>query len=184
MNSQYCSPCSPVARVPVVITQEEEEDSDDDEDECEIVENQKENEEKAPICAALRKIMCGNVHAGRMLVGNDTTYDLGSLPTTRRRLFLTPKEKPTRKRKAVPIVSPQVDEDSQKWTTIIGSDRLKKDDSLLLLKMDALVAFLDNNFLCKHCLNPSPPLNGGRSDLQLILHTGVGAVQRLESSRT
>ena len=38
------------------------------------------------------------------------------------------------------------------WTSIIGSDRLNKDDSLLLLKMDALVAFLDNNFLCKHCL--------------------------------
>ena len=92
MNSPYCSPCSPVARVPVVITQEEEEDSDDDEDQCEIVENQKENEEKPPISAALRKILCSSVHAGRMQVGNDTRYDPGSLPTTKRRLFMTPKE--------------------------------------------------------------------------------------------
>ena len=109
MNSPYCSPCSPVARVPVVMTQEEEEDVDDDD--CEIVEKDKENDNISPVCAAVRKLISVSGEGGRMVRGNCTSFVADPLATTRRRLFLTPKEKVSRKRKAyvtteVPIVSP------------------------------------------------------------------------------
>ena len=161
-NSIYCSPCSPVARIPLVITQEEEDDDEDDE--CEIVENEKENVDGSPVCVqvsdlkpAVRKLLSIPGKAGRQAFGGSKRFVPDPLAIINRRLFLTPKEKVSRKRKAavtetVPVVSPELHQDSLKWISIIGSNRLKKDDSTLLLKMDALITFLDNNFVCKHCV--------------------------------
>lgn len=166
MNSLYCSPCSPVARVPVIVTQEEEEDDDIDDDDCEIVENvcEKSNDDQSPVGVpvsqlppAVRKLLSISCMGGRDEVRINNRFVADPLVSTKRRLFLTPKEKVSRQKgKAtvtgvVPTVSPQVDKDSHYWRSIVGANRLKKDDSMLLLKMDALIAFLDNNFLCRHC---------------------------------
>jgi hypothetical protein len=161
MNSPYCSPCSLiVGTASFVITQEEEDDDDDDGNE--VDKEDKENDDGpttgvqvSTLKPAVRKLLADDGQGGRAYFVNGTVAD--PLGNPKRRLFLTPKEKVSRKRKAadptpVAIVSPTEDEPTLKWTSIVGSNRLKIDDSMLLLKMNTLISFIDDNFVCKHCL--------------------------------
>jgi hypothetical protein len=137
------------------------EDGNEDEDEASNNENNGGNQmspgvQVTQMKPAVHKLLCASFIGGRNAVDASQLIVEDPLSFTRRGLFRTPKEKECQTRKAteppVPFVFPDVDEESIKWTSIVRSNCLKKDDSMLLLKMNVLIRFIGNNCVCKHCL--------------------------------